>query len=243
MTSLSKKARVAGLLYIVASLVGFLRLIYIPNALIVSGNAVATANNIAAHESLFRWGIVSYLLSSLLFLFLTFALYRLFERVDKGLAILMVILGSLMVTPIFVVNTATDAGALLFAHGSDFLSAFDKPQRDASVMLFLNLHHHLDLANAIFWGLWLIPFGLLVYRSGFLPRFLGVWLMIGCFAYLAFSLTGLLVPGQEDKVFTIGQPFMLGEVATMLWLVIRGTKEPHLAAFPTGTSNSLETTL
>jgi Domain of unknown function (DUF4386) len=232
MTSLSKKARVAGLLYIVASLVGFLRLIYIPNSLIVSANAAATANNIAAHESLFRWGIVSYLLSGVLFLFVTFALYRLFEQVDKGLAILMVILGSLMVTPLFFVNSVTDAGALLFARGADFLSVFDKPQRDASVMLFLNLHHHLDMANAIFWGLWLLPFGLLVYRSRFLPRFLGVWLMIGCFAYLAFSLAGLLRPGLEDKVFTMGQPFMLGEVATMLWLVIMGAKERSGASEP-----------
>lgn len=229
MTSLSNKARVAGLLYIVASLVGFLRLIYIPNALIVSGNAAATANNIAAHESLFRWGIVSYLLASVLFLFVTLALYRLLEGVDRGLAVLMVILGGLIPTTIFVVNTVTDAGALLFVRGADSLSVFDKPQRDASAMLFLNLHHHLDLANAIFWGLWLIPLGLLVYRSRFLPRFLGVWLMVGCFAYVAFSVTGLLFPSLEDKVFTIGQPFMLGEVATMLWLVIRGANDKHLA--------------
>jgi Domain of unknown function (DUF4386) len=235
MTSLSKRARVAGLLYIVASLVGFLRLIYIPNALIVSGNAAATANNIAVHESLFRWGIVSYLLCSVLFVFVTLALYRLLEGVDQGLAIVMVILGSLMPTPIFVINTVTDAAALLFARGADFLSVFDKPQREAFAMLFLKLHHHLDLANAIFWGLWLLPFGLLVYRSRFLPRFLGVWLMIGCFAYLAFSFTGLLFPGHEDKVFTIGQPFMWGEVATMLWLVIMGAKEQRLAADPSGT--------
>ena len=226
MTSLSKKARVAGLLYILASAVGFVRLIYIPNALIVTGNASATANNIAAHESLFRWGIVSYLLASVLFLFVTLALYRLLEGVDRGLAILMVILGSLMVTPLFFVNAVTDVGALLFARGADFLSVFDKPQRDAFAMLFLNLHHHLDLANAIFWGLWLIPFGLLVYRSRFLPRFLGVWLMIGCFGYLAFSVAGFLFPEYEDKAFTIGQPFRLGEVAIMLWLVIMGAKGP-----------------
>jgi len=228
MTSLSKKARIAGLLYIVASLVGFLRLIYIPNNLIGGGNAAATASNIAAHESLFRWGIVSYLIAGVLFLFLTLALYRLFESVDKRLAIVMVILGGVIPTAIFVINTATDVGALLFARGSDSLSAFDKPQRDAFVMLFLNLHHQLDLANAIFWGIWLIPFGLLVYRSRFLPRFLGVWLIVGCFAWLAFSVTGFLVPGQEDKVFTYGQPFTLGEVATMLWLVIRGAKEQQL---------------
>ena len=230
MTSLNTKARIAGLLYILASAVGYLRLIYIDNALVVSGNAAATANNIAAHESLFRWGIVSYLLASVLFLFVTLALYRLLEGVDRPLAILMVILGGFMVTPLFFVNSMTDVGALLFARGADFLSVFDKPQRDAFVVLFLNLHHHLDLADAIFWGLWLIPFGLLVYRSRFLPRFLGIWLMIGCFAYLALSFTGFLFPQYEERVFAIGTPLRLGELATMLWLVIRGANEKRLAA-------------
>jgi Domain of unknown function (DUF4386) len=229
MTPLSKKARLAGLLYLVASLVGFLRLIYIPNALIVDGNAAATASNIVAHESLFRWGFVSELLASVLWLFVPLALYRLLKGVDQGLAILMVILGSLMVTPLFFVNALTDAGALTFATGVDFLAVFDKPKRDAFTMLFLNLHHDLDSANAIFWGLWLIPFGLLVYRSRFLPRFLGVWLIVGCFAYLAFSGAHFLFPSYEEKVFAIGQPFRMGELATMLWLVIMGARERSLA--------------
>jgi Domain of unknown function (DUF4386) len=228
MTALSKNARVAGLLYILASAVGVVRLLYIPKALIVHGNAAATANNIAAHELFFRLGIVSYLVASVLFIFVTVALYQLLKGVDQGLAMLMVILGSLMPVPIFFVNIVTDAAALLFARGGEFLSVFDKPQRDAFTMLFLNLHHQLDLANAIFWGLWLLPFGLLVYRSRFLPRFLGVWLMVGCFAYLAFSFTGFLLPGHEDKVFTYGQPFMWGELATMLWLAILGAKEQRL---------------
>ena len=86
------------------------------------------------------------------------------------------------------------------------------------------------MANLIFAGLWLLPFGLLVCRSHFLPRFLGVWLMVACFAWLAFSFTGILLPGQEDKIFTYGQPLMLAEVATMLWLVIMGAKEQRLAA-------------
>ncbi len=230
MTSLSKNARVAGLLYILASVVGVVRLLYIPDKLFVYGNATATANNIAAHELLFRLGIVSYLVASALWIFVPLALYRLLKGVDQGLAILMVILGSLMQVPIFFVNMVNDAAALLFARGADFLSVFDKPQRDAFAMLFLNLHHHLDLANAVFWGLWLLPFGLLVYRSRFLPRFLGVWLMMGCFAWLAFSFTALLLPEYADKVFTMSQPFTLGEVVTMLWLVIMGAKEQRLAA-------------
>src|SRR5262245_30201229 len=131
MTSLSKNARVAGALYILASLVGIVRLLYIPSVLFVPGNAAATANNIAAHESLFRWGIVCYLLGGVLWLFVPLALYRLLSGVDKTLAVLMVILGGLMQTPIFVINTVTDAAALQAVRGGgDFLSVFDKPQRE-----------------------------------------------------------------------------------------------------------------
>ena len=230
MNSLSKNARIAGALYILFSLFGIVRLIYIPNALFVDGNPAATANNIATHELLFRWGIVCYLLGAAGWVFVTLALYRLLKGVDQGLAVLMVILGSLVVVPIFFFNAVNDAAALLFARGADFLTVFDKPQRDAFVTLFLRLHHHGDLANEIFWGLWLIPFGLLVYRSRVLPRILGIWLMAGCFGYLALSFTGFLFPQYEDKVFTYTQPLTLAEVAIMLWLVIMGAKERHSVA-------------
>jgi hypothetical protein len=223
--TLSKNARVAGLLYLLGSLFGIVRLIYVPNTLFVYGNATATAKNIAEHELLFRFGIVSYLLCAALWIFVTLALYRLFKGVNQGLAVLMVILGSLMVTPIFFVNTVNDAAALLLVRGGGYLSVFDKPQREALARLFLDLHHQLDLANEIFWGLWLIPYGLLVYKSRFLPRILGVWLIIACFAYLALSFTGFLLPAYEDQVNNIAQPLLLGELATMLWLLIMGAKE------------------
>jgi len=230
MNSLNKNARGAGLLYILGSLAGFVRLIYIPTKLFVHGNAAETANNILAHESLLRWGIVCSLLCSALWIFVTLALYRLFKGVDHGLAVLMVILGSLMVVPLFFVNSVTDAATLLLARGEDFLSVFDKAQREALAMLFLRLHHNLDLANEIFWRLWLIPLGLLVYKSRFLPRILGVWLIIACFAYLAHSVTGFLFPQYEDKVFSIASVINLGEVALMLWLAIMGVNEKRLAA-------------
>jgi hypothetical protein len=225
----SQNARVAGLLYLVGSLFGIVRLVYVPNKLFVYGNAALTANNIAQHESLFRFGMVSYLFCGALWIFVTLALYRMFRGVNQALAVLMVILGSLMVTPLFFVNTINDAAALRFIHGGGYLSVFDKPQRDALARLFLDLHHQLDLANAIFWGLWLIPYGLLVYRSRFIPRILGVWLIVACFGYLALSLAGLLFPSYEDQVNDIAQPLWLGELATMLWLLVLGAKEKPLA--------------
>jgi len=222
MTSLSKNARIAGLLYL--TLLGApLRLIYIPNRLFVTGNPSATASNIAAHEMLFRCGILADLFTGVMSLFLMLALYRLLKGVNEGLAVV-VILGSLMSTPIYFVNTLNDAAALLCARGTNFLSVFDKPQRDALVVLFLRLHGQGVLANQVFWGLWLFPFGMLVYRSRFLPRVLGIWLMVNCFAYLALSLTGLLLPQYEARVWNIVFSLLFGELAIMLWLLIRGAK-------------------
>ena len=229
MSSTHNPGRVAGFLYLLL-LAAPLRLVYIPSKLIVTGNATATANNIAAHELLFRFGIVADLFTGVMALFLTLALYRLLKGVDQGLAVLMVILGSLMVTPIYFLNTLNDAAALLLVRGADFLSVFEKPQRDALAMLFLRLQHHGVRVNEIFWGLWLIPFGILVFRSRFLPRIVGVWLILNSLPYLATSVTGLLSPQYEATVWNIGSPLTLGELAIMLWLLIKGAKVQPLPA-------------
>ncbi len=198
--------------------------------MIVSGNAAATANNIAAHQTLFCLGILSDLFTATMSIFLTLALYRLFKAVDQGLAVVMVILGALMVTPIYFLNTINDAAALLLVRGADFLAVFDQPQREALAMLFLRLHNHGVVVNEVFWGLWLFPFGLLVYRSRFLPRLLGVWLMLNCCAYVALSVTGILWPQYQARVWNVTFPVMFGELAIMLWLIVLGAKERQPAA-------------
>jgi hypothetical protein len=115
-------------------------------------------------------------------------------------------------------------------HRADFLSLFDKPQRDALAMLFLHLHGGgFDIAG-IFWGLWLFPLGMLVYRSGFLPRILGVLLMLACFAYLANSFTSLVLPRYETIVSRRLSPLQLAEVLFILWLLIKGAKPKPLAS-------------
>jgi hypothetical protein len=226
-----KAARVAGAIYLLLVFTAPLRLIYIPSALFVRGNATATADNIAAHELLFRLGIVGDLLTGTIAIFLVLALYRLLKGVDRNHAALMVILGGLMVAPIYFLNALNDVAALLLARGTDFLSVFEKPQRDALAVLFLRLHHHGVVANEIFWGLWLFPLAVLVIRSGFLPRILGIWLIINGFAYLTISFTGLLLPQYEVMVSNIAFPALLGEVAIMLWLLIKGAKvQPVVAA-------------
>ena len=224
-----KAARIAGAMYLLL-FTAPLRLVYIPSKLFVSGDATTTASNIAAHETLFRLGILSDLFTGTAVIFVVLALYRLFKAVDQNLATLMVILGGLMVAPIYFLNTLNDAAALILVRGADFLSVFTKGQLDALAMLFLRLHHHGVVANQIFWGLWLLPLALLVIRSGFLPRFLGYWLILNGIAYVALSFTGFFWPQYEDMAFNIAFPAMLGEIALVLWLLIKGAKVQPVAA-------------
>ncbi len=230
MTSPRNSGRVAGLWYLLLCVLGPLRLIYIPSKLFVHGNATATANNIAAHEWLFRLGIVADLLGAVVLIFLVLAFYRLFKDVDQHLAVQVVILGGVMPAVIYLVNVVSDAGALMLVRGADFLSVFDKPQRDALAMLFLRLHDQQNTAAEILWGLWLLPLGILVYKSRFLPRFLGVWLTINGFAYILMSFTGELLPQYQSKLFLISQPALFAELALMLWLVIKGAQPQPLHA-------------
>ena len=219
--------RVAGMWYLLLVFGGPLRLIYIPNKLFVPGNATATAGNIAAHEWLFRLGIVSDLAGAVVLIFLTLAFYRLFQSVDRNLAVMVIIFGGIMPALINFVAVVSDAGALtLIRGGADFLSVFDKPQRDALAMLFLRLHGHQITAAEILWGMWLFPLGALVYKSRFLPKFLGVWLVINGFAYVIMSLTGILAPQYQGNLFLAFQPALFGEIALMLWLVIKGARPP-----------------
>ncbi len=230
MSSTRNPGRVAGLWYLLLCVIGPLRLIYIPSKLFVHGNATATVNNIAAHEWLFRFGIVGDLVCGVILIFLVMAFYRLFKGVDQNLAVLVVIFGGVMPAVIDFVGVVSDAGALMVVHGADFLSVFDKPQRDALAMLFLHLRDHQNTAAEILWGVWLLPLAMLVYRSRFLPRFLGVWLVINGFAYVIMSFTGELLPQYQNKMFIISQPALFGELALMLWLVIKGAKPQALGA-------------
>jgi hypothetical protein len=231
MSSTKNPGRFAGLLYILMSIPGFFAMMYVPSKLIVHGNAAATASNISASETLFRLGIAGQLIGQAGFIFVALALYDLLKGVNRRYASLMVTLVVVQI-PIAFLNELNSIAALILVRGADFLSIFEKPQREALAMLFLNLHFQGFVVDEIFWGLWLLPLALLVYKSRFLPRFLGVWLALGGSAWVLLSLTGVLSPQYYDKVFSYSQPAVFGEVAFMLWLVIRGAKPPTLDATP-----------
>jgi Domain of unknown function (DUF4386) len=219
--------RFAGLLYLLVSIPGGCALIYVPSKLIVNGNATATANNIAASETLFRLGIGCQIISQILFMWVALALYDLLKGVNRRHASVMLTLIVVSI-PIALLNELNSIAALILVRGADYLSMFDKPQRDGLAMLFLKLHNHGFVVAAIFWGLWLFPLGLLVYRSGFFPRILGILLMANCFYYVVTSLTSLVLPQYEGIVGRWAMPFQFGELLFMLWLLIMGAKPPAL---------------
>jgi len=226
MTLIRNPGRVAGLWYLFLIVIGPFFLLYIPNKIFVEDNASATVNNLAAHELLFRFGIVAELAGAIILILLTLAFYRLFAGVDRNLAVLVVILGGVMPAVLYFVGAGCELAALRIVRGANFLSAFDKPQQDALALLFLRLNGSQITASLALAGAWLFPLAMLVYRSRFLPRFLGVWVAIGGIAYLALSLTAVLWPQYQDKVFSYSQPAFFGEIALTLWLVIKGAKPP-----------------
>src|SRR5579864_5507799 len=219
--------RLAGLLYVLTSIVGFFAMGYVPGKVIVHGNAAATASNILAHETLFRFGIAGEIIGQAGFIFVALALYDLLKGVSRRHASMMVTLIVVSV-PIAFVNELNSIAALVLVRGADFLSVLDKTQREALAMLFIKLHGQGFVVAEMFWGLWLFPLGLLVYRSRFLPRFLGVWLGLAGVAWVILSLTGILLPEYQDKVDTYSQPAMIGEIVFMLWLLFMGGNPPDV---------------
>jgi hypothetical protein len=229
MNSTKKTARLAGVLYLVNAATGFFGIVYVPGKLIVSGNTAATAGNILASERLFRLGIVSELICAAEFIYLVWVLYRLLSGVNKTHAALMVIWG-LAFIPVMAVNVLSEIAALTLFRGADFLSVINQLNREALAMLFLDLHRYGYVVGWIF-GPWLFHLGVLIYRSRFLPRILGVLLIAAGFGYLAESVTPLLLPSYANVVDRFASiPLTLGEPALILWLLIMGAKDQQLEA-------------
>jgi Domain of unknown function (DUF4386) len=232
MYSHKKTARLAGLMYLGFGLFSAFSLAYLPSVFYVAGDASATAHNISAHQMLFRAGIICALIGAAGFMFVPLALYGLLKGVDRKLAALMVTLFAVSV-PISFLNELNHVAALRLLSGAEYFSAFTKPQLDALVMVFLNLWGHGNLLAQIFWGLWLFPFGLLILKSGFLPRIMGVLLIIACFGYLASSLTQLLLPNSGHIVSMISVATgAAGELPVSLWLLLKGGSDLPTVASP-----------
>ena len=226
MTPINKTARTAGLLYLLLIISGIISLAYIPSQLIVRGNASQTFDNITNSEFLFRLGIVSGIITFLIYILLPLALYKLLHVVNKAYASLMVIF-VLVSVPISFVNILNKFSVLKLINKPEYLEKLGETGLQTQVMLHIDNYNNGLVISQIFWGLWLLPFGYLVYKSGFLPKILGILLMAGCFGYLITFFGGFLYPDFNKTIIAdiVGYPATLGEFGICLWLLIMGTNK------------------
>lgn len=224
MTSIQKTARLAGLLYLIVAVTGGFAHFFARVNLMVPGDADATVSNIKASESLFRLGFVSDLIAQISFVFLLLALYKLFKSVNKNQAVLMVLIAIIGV-PITCVNLINQYAALLLLSGDGYLAVFSADQLNAQVLFFLNLHDIGYGIAHIFFGLWLIPLGFLVFKSDFLPKFFGIMLIIAAFGYLIGFFFSFLFPNYSAAIQPIYIQPALAEISFCLWLLIRGVRD------------------
>jgi hypothetical protein len=217
-------ARVAGFLYLLVVVTGIVGLKVIPDMFWVKGDATATADKIRASELLFRTGIAVELLGFTIFVVLVLALYQIFKSVDQRQATAMLIL-ALISVPIAFVSAVNNIAADTLVNHPDFLSVFQARQLDAAAMMFLTVHDQVYTVDGIFFGLWLLPLGLLVLKSGFLPGILGALLIVSGVTDLADSVASLL-GGALPPIAAL--PAAVGEFSIMLWLLIMGVKERPL---------------
>lgn len=229
-------ARVAGLLYLVTVVTGIFYLGYLPSQLASHGDAAVTVARMLHSETLFRLGIAAELVCNAAFLLLPLALYRLLAGTGRKAAVLMVAFATASV-PIAYANIAHRFEVLSLLGGAGYLKAFTIAQLHAQVMLQLDAYRHGLLVLEVFWGAWLLPFGYLVFRCGFLPRLLGVLLVLGGVGYLVDFLGTLLLPSYPASPVAdyIMLPASLGEIGTCLWLLAVGVRPsaPLAATNPT----------
>ena len=223
MGSLKRTARIAGVWYLGFTL-GPFYLLYVPSRTVVRNDAAATAASVLRHETLYRWGMLAETLGAVVFIGLSLALYRLLEDVDRHRARQLVAL-VLVSSALGLVTVLFNAGALLVFRGGAAFAAFDTPTREAIGMVLIRLHGQANGINQMFWGLWLLPFGWLVVRSRFLPRWLGYWLLLDGIAWVVVGVTWFFAPDSTDALFRYLQPVFLAELVAMLWLLIVGAKE------------------
>lgn len=221
-----KTARIAGLLYLGVVITGIINLGYVPSKLIVWNDAAATVKNISSQQLLFKWGLVSGILCYCFFLFLPFALYRLLQPVHDTAAKLMVVLAVVSV-PMSLLNLQHKFALLSLINDPMYLQLMNEGNMKAQVMFQLQTYSSGNRIIEIFWGLWLFPFGYLVYKSNFLPKLLGIFLMLGCIGYLIAFFGKVFINGYADLAIAsyISIPSGIGEIGTCLWLLIMGARK------------------
>ncbi len=221
----NKTARLAGLIYLVTVITGIFHLVYVPNKLIVWKDSTKTVENLINNELLFRFGMAAEVIMLIAFLLLPIVLYKLLNKVNENYAKFMVVFAILSI-PFSFTNMLNKFSVLTLLRKPDYLQSLNIEEIQAQLMLYLDSYSNgIDLSQ-VFWGLWLMPFGYLVYKSEFLPKVLGVFLVVGGIGYLIQFFGGFLIPNYYETIIPkIAKfPSTVGEIGTCLWLLIIGAK-------------------
>lgn len=227
-TNLISTSRLAGLLFLLWILTGFYDMFFVSPKIFVTGDPVASAQNILTHELFFRTSIFSGLITSTIWILLVMVFYRLFKSVNENYARLLVAFVVVQVPVAFIKGAFSVATLMLLK--DKVLMSFELIQRQELAMFFLKINDYSVFALELFWGLWLFPLAILSYQSVFIPRFLGIWLIINGIVYVLLSFSSIVLPEYKDIVFTVGMPAMFGELVFMFWLLIKGVQERSSAS-------------
>lgn len=220
---LKKTARLAGLLFLLWIVTGFYDMFFVSPKIFVSGDTIASAQNILKYEFLFRTSIYSGLITNTIWVALVWVFYQLFRTVNDRYAKLLV--ASVVVqVPVAFVQAGLSIATVITLKG-EILNSFELVQRQDLAMAFLKIKDYCVSALVLFYGLWLFPLAILIYQSAFIPRFLGVWLIINGVVYVLLSFANIVLPEYKDIVFTYGMPAMFGELVLMFWLLIKGVRD------------------
>jgi len=225
----NKAAKMAGMLYLIYIVLHLSADVIGRSKIIVYGDAATTAGNIMASAGQFRVGFMLDLFAALCFLITAWALYRLLKPVNKDIALLFLLLNLAGVA----IQCASDLFLLasqLVLSGSDTIKVFQPDQLQATAMSFLYLYKNGFMIAQIFYGAWLFPLGYAVFKSGFLPRILGIVLMIHCFTWLMTSILFFLFPGFKAITYVSWPLGFIAEFGLTLWLLIKGVKDQRLTS-------------
>ena len=221
--SLKKTARLTGLLYFLLAVAAIYGYMYISPKIMVAGDIAASGKNMLANEFLYRTSIASDVITNILFVAVVLLLYRLFKQVNEFQARLMAGL-VIVAIPVSFIGESLSIVALQIFKGN-LLKSFSTEQAQDLAATLLKIGNYSGQLITFHWGLWLMPLGLLVYRSGFIPRILGILLMINGVGYMISSTTFILFPDSLSFVSKLVYPtYFIGEIPLILWLLIKGVK-------------------
>lgn len=220
MVPTKKTARIAGLFFLLMVIFGLFAEIFFREKIFLSNDIAATAGNILSNAFLYRTGIVSDILMSLSYLFTALALYKLLASVEKNTAAVMVVFATAG-SVVLLFNILIEVAPLYILNGNDYLSAFSSGQRQSLAMLFYDLYQHGYMIGQVFFALWVLPLGVLIYRSGFIPKAIGVLFIIETIFGFLSVIVHFLVPSQSIETILL-LPGVVAEFSFMFWLLIWG---------------------